>query len=100
MIMWKKKLRNNTHPKQPTNRKKTWKKILGLVGVFGLFNFIWLLVRSGFKPSRLKYPCQQAALSNFLFSLKMMAPSLAITTSWKGIQSVSKKAGPFSLLEW
>ncbi|MHA1112443.1 MAG: DUF362 domain-containing protein [Promethearchaeota archaeon] len=91
--MWKKKLRKDSHSNHTTNRKKTWKKILRLVGVFGLFNFLWLLLRSGFKPSRLKYPCQQAALNNFLFSLKMVAPSLAITTSWKGISSISKKAG-------
>ncbi len=85
-------------PNHKNLRKKTWKKILALIGVFGLFNFLWLLLRSGFRPSRLRYPCQQAALGNFLFSLKMIAPSLAITTSWKGIQSISKKAGTVFLI--
>ena len=69
-----------------------------VIGVFGLFNFIWLLLRSGIKPSRLRYPCQQAALNNLLFSLKVLAPSLAITTSWKGIQSISKKAGTIFII--
>ena len=40
-----------------------------LVGAMGLLSLIWLLLRSGFKPSRLQYPCQRAALATFLSSL-------------------------------
>ena len=71
---------------------------MGLIAIFGFFNFLWLLLRSGLKPSRLKYPCQQAALNNFLFSLKILAPSLAISSSWASIQSISKKAGTIFLI--
>ncbi len=43
----------------------TLKKILmGNVYVLGIASLVWLLVRSGRKPSRLAYPCQQAALTN------------------------------------
>lgn len=38
--------------------------LLGNVYVVGLVSLAWLIVRSGRKPSRLSYPCQQAALLN------------------------------------
>jgi len=47
--------------------------------VFGLLNFIWLIFRSGTKPSRLAYPCQQAALNNLSKSLSIFIP-LSITS--------------------
>ncbi|MEW6555438.1 MAG: DUF5719 family protein [Actinomycetota bacterium] len=34
------------------------------VYVVGIVSLVWLLVRSGRKPSRISYPCQQAALLN------------------------------------
>src|SRR4030067_313352 len=34
--------------------------------VFGFASFLWLLLRTGTKPSRISYPCQQAALANSL----------------------------------
>lgn len=39
------------------------------IGLAGIFSLIWLAMRSGFKPSRLQYPCQRAALATFLSSL-------------------------------
>ncbi len=96
-------MRIKKHPRKmdkkgTDHRRKNWKKLMGLIGAFGLFNFLWLLLRSGLKPSRLRYPCQQAALNNFLLSLKFIAPTLAITASWKGIQSTSKKAGTLFII--
>jgi len=41
--------------------KSNW----GIV-LLGLSSFFWLLFRSGRKPSRLRYPCQQLALTNSL----------------------------------
>lgn len=35
----------------------------------GIASLIWLLYRSGTKPSRLKYPCQQACLANVSMNL-------------------------------
>lgn len=32
--------------------------------LIGLFSFIWLLLRTGTKPSRIVYPCQRAAAQN------------------------------------
>jgi hypothetical protein len=38
-------------------------------GLAGILSLIWLLVRAGFKPTRLQYPCQRAALATLLASL-------------------------------
>lgn len=38
--------------------------LLGNVYVLGIASLVWLIVRSGRKPSRLNYPCQRVALSN------------------------------------
>jgi hypothetical protein len=97
MTMRPRKHMHNSHDEKK-QKKKTWKKILGLIATFGLFNFIWLLFRSGLKPSRLRYPCQQAALNNFLLSLKFVVPSLAIAATWKNIQAVSRRAGTIFII--
>jgi hypothetical protein len=40
------------------------KIILANVYILGIASLVWLLVRSGRKPSRLAYPCQKAAMAN------------------------------------
>jgi hypothetical protein len=46
----------------------------------GLLSLAWLLFRSGAKPSRINYPCQQAAKANILTSAALLfAPLLAAT---------------------
>ncbi|MHA2062327.1 MAG: hypothetical protein ACW963_08580, partial [Candidatus Sifarchaeia archaeon] len=46
---------------------------------FSLVNFFWLIFRTGSKPSRIKYPCQRAAMGNISFSLGTLVP-LSLTT--------------------
>ncbi len=48
---------------------------------FGLLNLIWFIFRSGLKPSRLAYPCQQVALNNFSKSVSVIIP-LSIINSF------------------
>ncbi len=50
------------HPWGIKGRLKSF--LLGNVYVIGIVSLVWLIVRSGRKPSRLSYPCQQAALLN------------------------------------
>lgn len=48
----------------------------------GLFGLLWLILRSGTKPSRLTYPCQQAALSTA--SLAFGGPLVAaLIAAWR-----------------
>jgi len=47
-----------------TRRKRIRKLLLGNIYVLGIASLIWLIIRSGKKPSRLSYPCQKAALAN------------------------------------
>ncbi|MFW9844655.1 MAG: DUF362 domain-containing protein, partial [Candidatus Thorarchaeota archaeon] len=61
------------------NRKYLW--IFGLVSAVSA---LWLLIRTGNKPSRIVYPCQQAAVTNIeLFKLSLLAalPSVATIRS-------------------
>lgn len=44
--------------------KKLPEKIFFNSWVIGLFSLVWFLLRTGLKPSRVIYPCQQAARTN------------------------------------
>ncbi|MGB5552887.1 MAG: hypothetical protein WBO74_20595, partial [Thermoanaerobaculia bacterium] len=48
--------------------------------VAGIFALCWLLLRSGSRPSRLAYPCQQAAVSTatLAFGAPLVAAILAL----------------------
>ncbi len=47
--------------------------------LLGILSLIWLMLRTGTKPSRISYPCQQAAKANALASLALIfAPVLAM----------------------
>ena len=41
---------------------------------FVLINFLWLLLRTGTKPSRMVYPCQRTAVGNISFSISALIP--------------------------
>ncbi len=45
-------------------RKRYHKIIYGNLTLVGVLSLVWLILRSGRKPSRLNYPCQKAALAN------------------------------------
>jgi len=47
-----------------SSRARLKKILLGNVYVLGIVSLVWLIIRSGRKPSRIAYPCQQAALAN------------------------------------
>ena len=61
--------------------------------VTGVLGLLWLVLRSGPKPNRLAYPCQQAALS--AASLAFAAPLLsALATARRGlVQGLRTPAG-------
>jgi hypothetical protein len=44
--------------------KKSWSYIYSNPWVIGLLSFVWLAIRTGPKPSRVVYPCQQVAAAN------------------------------------
>lgn len=52
----------------------------------GILSLAWLLLRSGLKPSRLRYPCQQAALSAALSSLAYWMGILGLTAVTAGLR--------------
>lgn len=45
-------------------RSRIRKIFFGNVYILGIASLIWLIIRSGRKPSRINYPCQKAALAN------------------------------------
>jgi hypothetical protein len=77
--------------------------------LLGLLSLGWLLLRTGTKPSRINYPCQQAAKANVLASLAVIsAPVLAavhegerkINMRWlvAALIIVASSTGVFALL--
>ncbi|MFW9994852.1 MAG: DUF362 domain-containing protein, partial [Candidatus Odinarchaeota archaeon] len=60
------------HPCSHKNSKK--EKLKNNLLFFSLINILWLLLRTGTKPSRIVYPCQQTALSNVSMSLSILFP--------------------------
>jgi len=66
-------------------RSKKNRKYLWMFGLVSAVSAIWLLLRTGNKPSRFAYPCQQAAMTNIeIFKITFLAalPSLvAIRTT-------------------
>jgi len=76
-----------------THRRWLWK-----LGVLASVSAIWFFLRTGLKPSRISYPCQQAAISNVrIFHVALLAsiPSLAKMRSSLG---VLKPAGVLAVL--
>ena len=53
-----------------------WTKSIYCSGSFLPFmSAIWLMLRTGRKPTRIVYPCQQAAVANIkIFHLALLAP--------------------------
>ena len=61
------------------NSKKS-KRRLWVFGLVAATSAIWILLRTGSKPSRISYPCQQAAITNigvFKIALLAVIPSVA-----------------------
>ena len=67
----------------PTFRGKIRKRNLL---IFGVLSFLWLIFRTGTKPSRIVYPCQQAALVNSSALFGVSIP-LYVTTLWSGTKN-------------
>ena len=74
-----------TGPWVPPDSLRRWYRVYILVG--GLLALAWVLLRTGTKPSRLAYPCQQAALSTATLAL---GASLVGVVTWFGSVGLSK----------
>jgi len=73
-------LDDKTNPE--TNR--TNKHLLHF-GIVTALSAVWLALRSGFKPTRLQYPCQRAAISNLeVFKIVVLSAFPSITSFLNG----------------
>jgi hypothetical protein len=79
-----------------TRRKGRLKK--GGFLLFGVANFLWLLFRTGTKPSRITYPCQRTALANVSVMFGISIPLAVASVMTKAEKFVSKKATALVLL--
>ncbi|MFW9917834.1 MAG: hypothetical protein ACFFGZ_19715, partial [Candidatus Thorarchaeota archaeon] len=67
---------------------------------FSLVSLLWLLFRTGTKPSRITYPCQRAASSNLSLSLSTLLPlpiTAAFTAAFAKTRTVFSKNRPLVL---
>jgi len=56
------------------------KRHILVLGLLAAVSIIWLIVRTGRKPTRINYPCQRAALTNVhFFLLALVAPVLGFS---------------------
>jgi len=68
------------HDDRASWRSRFWVRwVLANSTVAGLFALLWLILRTGSRPSRLAYPCQQAAFS--AATLAFGAPLIAALTA-------------------
>ncbi len=66
------------------NRKHFWKMAL-----IAATSVVWLIVRTGRKPSRITYPCQKAAVANIhIFLVLLVAPLLELRNSGRPFSRV------------
>jgi len=66
--------------------------LIGNSTIAGGFALLWLLLRSGTRPSRLAYPCQQAALTSA--GLALAAPlAAAVIAARRGLVSSMRRPG-------
>jgi hypothetical protein len=73
------------------NRKHRSKLSNGML-LFGIANLLWLVFRTGTKPTRIVYPCQRAALSNSSLLLCVSIP-LAVTSAFGKTERFLTKRG-------
>jgi len=73
-------------------RSAFWKKLDKSNEIFfvGLLSLIWLVLRTGLKPSRALYPCQRAAMANSYLWATTCALSL-VSKGREGIGSIGRK---------
>jgi len=53
-----------SHQHRPNGIKRLLEKLFNCYFLFGLLSLVWLIVRTGTKPTRAVYPCQQVAAAN------------------------------------
>lgn len=65
---------------------------------FGVASFLWLITRTGTKPSRIVYPCQRAALANTSMLLGVLIPFSLVASFKKTGVFLSRKGKVLALL--
>ncbi len=69
-------------------KKTRWNKIQNSLLIFGLFNLLWFIFRTGAKPSRIVYPCQRAALKNITISFASIIPAFSLSMIWLKLKTL------------
>lgn len=82
---------NSKREKGTKSHNKSKNHIKRNIFIFGLLNLGWFLFRSGSKPTRIVYPCQQAAANNATISFTTIFGSLSISAIWIAIQNFWSK---------
>ncbi len=58
-----------------TKKHQTQSRVMWKLGFIAVVSAIWIMLRTGRKPTRIVYPCQQAAVANIrIFRLTLLAP--------------------------
>ncbi|MFX1533891.1 MAG: DUF362 domain-containing protein [Promethearchaeota archaeon] len=90
---------SNNHPLPFLHSIHKRERLKNSLLFFAGINLLWLIFRTGTKPSRIVYPCQRVALDNLSISLSAFAP-LSLTAFFTKIKLFFPKTGKifFALL--
>ncbi|NPD87729.1 MAG: DUF362 domain-containing protein [Asgard group archaeon] len=72
------------HLEDNLSKKKKYRKNLL---IFGLLNLLWFIFRTGTKPRRIIYPCQQDALKNVSISIGAIIPLFSLSIIWLKVKT-------------
>lgn len=77
------------------NRERLKRNLLFI----GILNLVWLVFRTGSRPSRITYPCQQAAVGNLSITFSAIIPHTIITSFFTSLKRyLSKNKAIFLLI--
>ncbi|MFW9794230.1 MAG: DUF362 domain-containing protein [Candidatus Thorarchaeota archaeon] len=83
-------------PHQTGERKN--RRSLLVLAIVALASTVWFVFRTGTKPSRIMYPCQQAALANISLFKNVAAASLPSIASFRAVVGPMKPVMILALL--
>ncbi|NHI89420.1 MAG: DUF362 domain-containing protein [Candidatus Thorarchaeota archaeon] len=74
-------MKHESGPQCPERKPNSKRHNVLIVVLVAIASAIWLAIRTGSKPSRILYPCQQAALANITLLKTMMTLSIPSVSS-------------------
>ena len=70
-------------------KKSLWRRFKKNIIIFTILNIIWFIFRTGRKPTRITYPCQQIALNNISLSASSLIVAISLSAIFTKVKNCS-----------